>query len=41
MIYELFTYGMPQYSPLSKDKPNYYDFDYGNSPRMEIGCNIL
>lgn len=38
MMYEMFAYGLPTYLPNSKDKPNFYDSDYGNAPRMEIGC---
>jgi len=41
MIFELFTYGMPVYSESARDKPNFYDADYGNAPRMEICCQIL
>mmetsp|Transcript_23179 Transcript_23179/g.22660 ORF Transcript_23179/g.22660 Transcript_23179/m.22660 type:complete len:211 (-) Transcript_23179:4113-4745(-) len=41
MMYELFVYGLPQYRPESQDKPNFYDADYGNAPRMEVGCQIL
>lgn len=38
MIFELFVYGMPQYKDDSRDKPNFYDSDYGNAPRMEVCC---
>ena len=41
MFFEMFSYGMPQYTETSKDKPNFYDSDYGNAPRMEVGCQIL
>ncbi len=40
-MYEIFVYGMPTYSDDSKDKPNFYDADYGNAPRMEVCCQIL
>lgn len=33
-------YGMPQYKD-DRDKPNYYDSDWGNSPKMELGCQIM
>ena len=25
----------------SRDKPNYFDSDYGNSPKLEVGCQIM
>ena len=31
-IQEIFMYGMPQYKD-DKDKPNYYDSDWGNAAR--------
>jgi hypothetical protein len=37
-IFDLFVYGMPIYKENSEDKPNFYDSDYGNAPRMEVGC---
>ena len=41
MMFELFVYGIPVYAPHSRDKPNFYDADYGNAARMEVGCQIL
>lgn len=38
MMFEMFVYGLPQYLESSEDKPNFYDADSGNAPRMEIGC---
>jgi hypothetical protein len=39
-IQEIFMNGMPQYKD-EKDKPNYYDSDWGNAAKMEVGCQIL
>lgn len=41
IMYELFVSGMPQYRPESTDKPNAYDADWGNAPKLEVGCQII
>ena len=38
LIFELFTYGMPVYKENDADKPNFYDSDHGNAPKMEMCC---
>lgn len=38
MMFEMFVYSMPSYQENSKDKPNFYDADWGNAPRMEVCC---
>ena len=40
-IAEVIMYGMPQYKQDSRDKPYYYDFDWGNSPKMEVQSTIM
>eukprot|EP00347_Sterkiella_histriomuscorum_P000566 403375355 len=41
LMFEMFVYSMPQYQDDSRDKPNFFDSDYGNAPRMEVCCQIL
>jgi hypothetical protein len=40
-IAEVLMYGQPQYREDSRDKPYYYDFDWGNAAKIEVGCQIL